>query len=103
MKQVELRDMGTLSAGQGGCNTMEEYGAMLDRDLLEPMRGHQVGCVMALMSAQELRSSCERVTAGGIQSLVVPQGSRLLANLKVCFIRTVTVLHMNSHALVTHS
>lgn len=62
--------------------TLESYEVQLQDNLISQLRAHQVGCVMAFLSAHELMSNSVRTEAGGAVKLKVAPGSRLSFHLQ---------------------
>jgi acetylornithine deacetylase/succinyl-diaminopimelate desuccinylase-like protein len=63
--------------------TPEEYDHHIQETLITPMTSHQIGCVMALVSASELAANTIVEDRGGGVRLRVSPDSRLSHNLQV--------------------
>jgi hypothetical protein len=62
---------------------MEQYVQHLQETLITPMKSHQIGCVMAFLSASELAANSFTDDRGGCVRLRVSANSRLSLNLQV--------------------
>lgn len=63
---------------------MEGYEAQLQDKLISQLQAHQIGCVMAFLSAQELHANSVRTEAGPSVKLRIAPQSRLSYHLQVC-------------------
>jgi hypothetical protein len=62
---------------------MDEYEAQLQDKLISQLQAHQIGCVMAFLSAQELHANSLRKEAGPSTKLRIAPQSRLSYHLQV--------------------
>jgi hypothetical protein len=62
--------------------SMEAYEAQLQDNLISQLRAHQVGCVMAFLSAHELTSNSVRSEVGSTVKLRIAPHSRLSYHLQ---------------------
>lgn len=64
--------------------SMEAYSAQLQDRVISQLRAHQIGCVMAFLSAQELMDNSEVMVTGSVVRRRVAPSSRLSFHLQVC-------------------
>jgi hypothetical protein len=66
--------------------SMAGYEAQMQDSLISQLRVHQVGCIMAFLSAHELVANSTRTDAGGSVKLRIEPHSRLAYHLQARFL-----------------